>query len=470
MRNLLLSIALILVCTVTRAQSQFTNTGNFQTFPGATLAFFGDFVNTGTFTDAAQSITFKGGASQLITGSSSLTFNNFVADNALGVSLQSDVNISTTLTLTAGKVDLNSRLLTILSALPAAVSRTGGYILSENANNTSQMRWAIGTNTSAHVFPLGTSSGVYIPCTILLTAGDLGNVTVSSYPTAANNTPYPTAPVAVTDVNRQGADNSANVVDRFWQIDTDGPGATVTVTFQAAPAEIGSITSLQAQRWNGTSGIWEAPLAGQTSNATSVTVPGVTSFSPWTLSGNNSPLPVELVIFTATGVETRVEVSWITATERNNDYFTVQRSKDGHGFVDIGTVAAGPNGYSVQEYGFTDHDPLPGKSYYRLKQTDLDGTEEFLDIKMVRMEDLSPGVRVYPNPAEDGKLSVDFRDPLEDDTVITISDLVGKIIFRSMVAAGTRFYPVDLASSPKGVYMLRIANTQSSAEVKIVLK
>ncbi|MBT1689899.1 T9SS type A sorting domain-containing protein [Dawidia soli] len=470
MKNLLLSIALLTVCTFTGAQDQFTNTGNFQTFSGATLAFFGDFVNTGTFTDDAQSITFKGGASQLITGSSALTFNNFIADNAVGVSLQSDVNVTTTLTLTAGKLDLNSRRLTILSALPTAVARTGGYILSEKTDHTSQMRWAIGTNTAAHVFPFGTSSGVYIPCTVLLTAGDLGNVTVSSYPTAANNMPYPTAPIAVTDMNRQGVDNSANVVDRFWQIDKDGPAATVTVTFQAGPAEVGSITSLQAQRWNSTTSIWETPLPGQTSNATSVTVPDVTDFSPWTLSGNNSPLPVELITFTATGVETRVEVSWITATERNNDYFTVQRSKDGHGFVDIGTVAAGPNGYSIQEYGYTDYDPFPGKSYYRLKQTDLDGTEEFLDIKMVRMEEHLPGLMVYPNPVENGKLSVDFRDALTDDALVTISDVVGKVIFRSVATAGTRFYPVDLASSPAGVYMLRIANTQSSFEVKIVLK
>jgi hypothetical protein len=470
MKKILLSIALMIVCTLAGAQAQFTNTGNFQTFPGATLAFFGDFVNTGTFTDAAQSIIFKGGASQIITGSSALTFNNLVWDNAAGVSLQSDININGTLMLTAGKVDLNSRLLTVLSALPAAVTRTSGYILSDKTNNASKMRWAIGTNTAAHVFPFGTSTGVYIPVTVQLTAGNLGNVTVSTYPTAANNTPYPTVPVAVTNMNRQGTDNSANVVDRFWQIDKDGVTATATLTFQAAPAEIGSITLLRAQRWNSTTSTWELPLAGQTANATGVTVPGVTNFSPWTLSGNDLPLPVELITFTAVGIETRVETNWITATERNNDYFTIQRSKDGTGFVDIGTVAAGPHGHSVQEYSYTDYDPFPGKSYYRLKQTDLDGTVEFLDVKMVRLDDLLPGLKVYPNPVENGKLSIDFKDPLEDNTLITISDLVGKVIFRSVVTAGTRFYPVDLANAPTGVYVLRTSGEENSAGLKIILK
>jgi hypothetical protein len=271
-------------------------------------------------------------------------------------------------------------------------------------------------------------------------------------------------------MNRLGVDNSANVVDRFWQIDKDGPSGTATLTFQAAPAEVGTITSLQAQRWNSTTGTWENPLPGQTSNATGVTVPGITNFSPWTLSGNNAPLPVELIAFTAKAIETRVELSWITASERNNDYFTLQRSKDGRAFSDIGTVAAGAHGHSVQKYGYIDYDPLPGKSYYMLKQTDLDGTVEFLDIRMVRMEELPPGLTVYPNPVEGGKLSVDFMTPLKQDTFVTISDLLGKIIFHSVVVAGTRYYPVDLDNPPAGVYMLRTTGPESGFERKIMVK
>jgi hypothetical protein len=179
---------------------------------------------------------------------------------------------------------------------------------------------------------------------------------------------------------------------------------------------------------------------------------------------------VELLAFTAKVVEARVELSWITATERNNHYFTVQRSKDCRVFSDIGTVAAGPNGYSVQKYGYTDYDPLPAKSYYRLTQTDLDGTVEFLSIRMVQIDEFSRGLTVYPNPVEGGKLSIDFMSPLEQDTFVTISDLAGKIIFRSVVAAGTRHYTVDLENAPAGIYMLRTTSPQSGFELKIMLK
>ncbi|MBT1689897.1 T9SS type A sorting domain-containing protein [Dawidia soli] len=347
-----------------------------------------------------------------------------------------------------------------------AITRTSGYIKME-ANTSSRLKWNIGTNTSAHVFPFVTAASVYIPFTLQVTAGDIGNVSVSTFPTAANNTPYPTG---VTHVEMLGVDNSANVVDRFWQIDKDGPSGTATLTFQATPAEVGSITTLRAQRWNSGTSNWDQPIAGQTSGAYSVTVPGVTTFSPWTLSGNNMPLPVELVSFTAKAIEKRVELQWITASEKNNDYFTIQRSKNGTNFFDIATVAAGPAGSSVQEYTYTDFDALPGKSYYRLKQTDLDGTEEYLDIKMVRIEEFYRGLTAYPNPVKGGTLSIDFGTELEDDTSVAISDLLGKVVFSSTVAAGTRFYSIDLSRSPAGAYLLKTFNAQSSVQQIIVLE
>ncbi|MBT1708811.1 T9SS type A sorting domain-containing protein [Fulvivirgaceae bacterium PWU5] len=347
-----------------------------------------------------------------------------------------------------------------------AITRTSGYIKIE-ANTMSKLKWSIGTNTSAHVFPFVTAAGVYVPFTLQVTAGDIGHVAVSTYPTAANNTPYP---ATVTHVNILGVDNSANVVDRFWQIDKDGPSGTATLTFQAALAEVGSITTLRAQRWNSTTNNWDAPLPGQTSTATSVTVPGVTTFSPWAVSGNNAPLPVELISFTAKAIDKYVELDWITASERNNDYFTIQRSKGGINFLDIATVDAGPTGSIAQEYSYTDLDALPGKSYYRLKQTDLDGTVEFLDIRMVQLDELPPGLTAYPNPVTNGKLFLDFNSELKSEASITISDLAGKVVFSTTVAAGTRFYTIDLSRSPAGAYMLRAFSTQSNFQQIVVIR
>jgi hypothetical protein len=360
----------------------------------------------------------------------------------------------------------NGGYLVVENSAANAITRTSGYIKIE-ANTLSKLKWNIGTNTTAHVFPFVTAGAVYVPFTLQVTAGDIGHVAVSTYPTAANNTPYP---ATVTHMNTLGVDNSANVVDRFWQIDKDGPSGTATLTFQVAPAEAGTITTLRAQRWNSTTNNWDAPLPGQTSSASSVTVPGVTTFSPWAVAGNNAPLPVELISFTAKGIDKHVELDWITASERNNDYFTVQRSKTGVNFTDIDTVAAGPTGSIAQEYSYTDLDALPGKSYYRLKQTDLDGTVDFSDLRMVQLDELPASIKIYPNPVENGKLSIDFMAALRDDTVITISDLLGKVLFRAVAAVGTRYYAADLGRLSAGVYLLKTYSSQSSYQTTIVLK
>ena len=469
MRKLFLFIMLILGGTFVSAQNQFTNSGNFQIFTGANVSFFGNFVNNGTFTDGGN-VLFAGASSQSVSGTSATTFNNLTLNNTAGAMLQQAITISTTLTLTAGALDLNARVLTITNAAATAISRTSGYILSENVNNASKVRWNIGTNTTAHVFPFGTSSAAYIPFTLQITAGDIGNVTVSTYPTAANNTPYPTVPETVTSVNRFGSDNSANVVDRFWQIDKDGLSGTATLTFEAAAAEVGTIATLRAQRWNSALPGWEDPIAGQTSSATGVTVSGVTTFSPWTLSGNNAALPIVLLSFTATARNTEVDLNWKTASETDNDYFTVQRSMNGLEFDDIGKVDAGGANKSVQHYAFIDKHALPGKSYYRLKQTDLDGALTYSDIRMVDLDEFQPRMTAYPNPTLNGEFSIDFQHSLETQTSVTVYDLLGKVVFRGVVDQGVSTYPINMNLSPTGVYVVKALSSKSSFQQTIVLK
>jgi hypothetical protein len=469
MKKLSLGVALMLSSMLSNAQDQFTNNGNVHVFAGASMAFFGNFVNNGSFVDE-QAVTFAGDASQVISGSSVTTFYNLAVNNVTGVALQQDLIVSNSLVLTSGELDLNSSTLTITNPAAAALSRTGGYILSEQTDNSSKVRWNIGNNAAAHVFPFGTATGDYIPFTLQVTAGNIGNVTVSTYVTAADNTPFPTVPEAITNVDRMGSDNSANVVDRFWQIDKDGVSGTATVTFEASAAEVGTITALQAQRWNSTTDVWEDPLPGQVSNATSVTVSGITAFSPWTLSGNNMTLPIELLSFTATAKKKEVDLNWTTASEIDNDYFTVQRSKDGIDFSDIGSVQAGTAPKGIQKYNFVDFDALEGRSYYRLKQTDLDGAFNFSDIRMVDLDEWETPLTAYPNPVTNEKISLDFHSALESPTRVTLYDLAGRIVLEDIIAEGINIYTMDLANTPPGVYMIKGVNAKSGFHQTIIVK
>jgi hypothetical protein len=470
LRKLTFILALCAAYYCTNAQSQLTNSGNLQIHSGASVTFFGNLANNGTFTDAGTAVTFKGTAAQEISGSASTSFNNLVEDNAAGVTLQQNVSIGNTLTLTTGPLTLNSRILTISNATSTAIARTNGYIVSEQVNNSGKLTWNIGSNTTAHVFPFGTSAGTYIPFSLTITAGDIGNVTVSTYPTAADNTPYPSAPNAVTNVYRFGIDNSANVVDRFWQIDKDGPSGTAVLSFTATPAEVGSISSLQAQRWNTVTNAWDDPIASQTSAANSATVSDVTSFSPWTLSGNNSPLPITLLSFFANAVNKQAELEWTTASELNNDYYTIQRSQDGLEFSEIGKVPAGKSPKTLQKYKFTDINVFPGKSYYRLKQTDLDGKTEYSQIRMVNFPEFETNLVAYPNPLVKQELSLDFQDLLDKPTTVAIYDIMGKIIYNSVIEPGIRIHAIDLGFSPAGTYIIKTFNPDLGYKHATVIK
>ena len=98
---------------------------------------------------------------------------------------------------------------------------------------------------------------------------------------------------------------------------------------------------------------------GQTNpTAQSVVVPGITDFNhgTWAIALETSPLPVELLSFTAMPEENnRVRCDWVTASEINNDFFTVERSKDGVTFEALGIVDGSGTTSAVSEYYFYDH-------------------------------------------------------------------------------------------------------------------
>src|SRR6185436_3568977 len=94
--------------------------------------------------------------------------------------------------------------------------------------------------------------------------------------------------------------------------------------------------------------------------------------------------PIELIYFDAKLAEGHVELSWATATELNNDFFTVERSADGTHFEEVLRKPGAGNSTVTLYYSDFDEMPLHGYSYYRLKQTDYDGHYTYSEIKTVK--------------------------------------------------------------------------------------
>jgi hypothetical protein len=160
-------------------------------------------------------------------------------------------------------------------------------------------------------------------------------------------------------------------------------------------------------------------------------------------------LPVELTEFIAEVNGKKAELNWSTASELRNDFFTVERSADGTNWETIAKVNGAGTTTQANDYTFTDYEPLNGVSYYRLSQTDLDGTHVELKTESILMNN---GVlTAYPNPASD-VLTV---SGLEEDEEITILDAAGRAVSFAVSSAKSGVTVIDLTQIPAGSYLLK---------------
>lgn len=359
-------------------------------------------------------------------------YNVILGDNQRRT-LTGNMVVSNILNLGNGNIDLNSNTLKILNpSVSAIIQSGGGYIISEKTDNSSKVSWFVGTTTGNRVFPLGKYSGEYIPFSLNLTSGNIDTVIVSSYPTNSSNIPFPSNPDVVTNLTGFfNLNNSAFTVNRFWQIDKTGISGTADITFTYGNAEWDGVTEptdYQAQRYNKLSNFWEFYLPAQIQNTVNntVTVPNVTSFSPWTLSRIISPLPIQLTDFNATyNSQTKhVHLEWRTATENNNDFFTVERSPDAVNWEFVLEKDGAGNSYTPLHYSGADEKPYNGISYYRLKQTDFDGNHKYSTIKDVNVS-ITTEIIVQPNPA----YSIITISGFQPTSTITIYNAIGQIVY-----------------------------------------
>jgi hypothetical protein len=182
--------------------------------------------------------------------------------------------------------------------------------------------------------------------------------------------------------------------------------------------------------------------------------------------GASTPLPIELLSFNADLSGEVVQISWATAAEINNDFFTLERSTDGIDWESIGEEAGAGNSIIRLDYNFTDYNPIPGFSYYRLKQTDYDGQYEYFTAVVVLYEPDNL-FKVFPNP---------FTDQVN---ITTSSDLSNASIFvknvngheeMSETFASSHQAKIDLSNLPVGVYFVEIAYPESVVRKRIVKK
>ena len=429
--------------------------------------------NSNPFIERTGQVVFNGTNNQNIQSEAEresfyhLEINKTSGNVVLSSSLSTDLLISGQLSLKNGGLDLSGNKLSISNPDRTAVIRSNGFIKSEAEYFPySPVVWAVGENIGEYVFPFGASaaSDEYIPFTFDIKTPGISNGTVSvaTYGTGQDNLPYP------DKVEWLGNEMADMVADRFWQIDLTGysTNPVADITFTTTEEEAAMLTTIRAQRWNSIDSKWDDPIPGQVSlfdNA--VTVPMVNEFSPWTLVDENSILPIELIYFKAEIIDKEVVLEWKTAQEIKNDYFTIERSHNLTDFEELIKVKG--KGTSVLENVYTSRDefPLTGRAYYRLKQTDFDGSFTYSKIVSVAFFDKFNTIVVYPNPFNGRELHVkkgNFHD-LKNQQIL-VFNMKGIDVFSGaeFIDKGTGTIVLKLNKPlSTGIYWIKIGDIYS---------
>jgi len=490
------SVAITNTATITVNGDMLNNAGTTITNSG-TVELSGNWTNNAgnnCFGTSAGTVILNG-ANQDIGGSDETAFNNLVLQGSGTKKLLHDetvggayVNPAGVLDLSDRFLDLNANKLTISNAAASAIARTTGFIQSETDPTIgySFLQWNMGSSPAGSVysFPFGNiSSASYIPfdftvTTAGTTAGD-GFISVATYPTdpfqLPNNRPLPYGVNALLNTN--GAENADKVVDRFWLLHAGNyatePVSTMQFTYRSDDFSIGNNTineaNLQAQRLDGT--VWSFPMTGWDTPANNtVTVDNISKYDTmWALTDNTAPLPISLLSFDAVLKKNQtVLCSWVTAAQFNNDFFDVERSKNGTDFEKVGALDGAGNSTSVLDYSFTDENPYSGLSYYRLKQVDFDGRSTYSDTKAIMIGLKGIKYYVYPNPVS-STLNLMLSEDMEFDGTLRIVDALGNVVADQNITLQDhqQLVQVDLSTLAAGNYVVQLLSQGQFEQQKI---
>lgn len=396
-----------------------------------------------------------------------------------------------------------------------AISYQGGLtsnapiIKSEAEQN--KIRWATGTSTGTYIIPWSTGgwipdaampltveittagSGGAAPSLIFSTFNSQGKTTGAPVATGWNNNNYrPSDVTHMNDMPTGAVNNSINAIDRFWIIDagegsyayTTRPDVDITFGFDPREADLngGNAAALNAgnnnlvaQRFNPGTGLWYdiLPMGTQSGNTVGGAVPPAVGdfLRSWTLSNKNLPLPIQLVAWEGTCDGGTVLLKWATATEQDNAFFTVEKSRDALEWTAVGTVPGAGNSNGMLTYSFIDTERT-SLAYYRLRQTDINGTSTVSGTIAVGCG-TDNGTAIV-NAWDDGSLlNVVVSATMDGLYDLALMDAHGKVVALHpalTILAGSTTLQVDKRDLATGIYLVQLYNNNQRLGRKVHLE
>ncbi len=407
-------------------------------------------------------------APQTITNNGTLGISNtsLTINNPAGVTSNSDLSINgvsaTNLTLTSGILRFVSPATTIL--LSANTTLVGG-------SNTSfvdgKVRKVGNTNFT---FPVGKTGFGYVPIGISNFVGGTVNDTITAEYIRGNARLLgPVTAIGLDHVS--GCD--------YWTLNLDNGTPTLDVTCEWSANNVCNgtyvnnlgdlvIAHFDGTNWNSFGGTGTAtgtPAAG------TITWPGVTTFSPFSLGSIsfNNPLPITINFFTGMKQNGNHLLNWkVTCNSSPTANMVLERSSNGRNYSAVYSLTATAL-QCQQPFNYTDAQPAAGINYYRLKMTDASGKVIYSSV--ITLINATRGIDVMniaPNPIVGGKFSLRVSAAQNGKMDVIVTDMQGRMMQRQSTSllAGFNQVPVNVSSLAAGSYQVSVMTSEGRASVQ----
>lgn len=190
------------------------------------------------------------------------------------------------------------------------------------------------------------------------------------------------------------------------------------------------------------------------------------------ISCGASSLPITLIFFMVKQEDEKIMLSWETASEINNDCFTVERSKENGFFEKILDVDGAGNSSQQLFYETADEDPVDGVSYYRLRQTDYDGRYSFSRTVEVNI-DRKSATGISPNPlTNDQEVLLSYESSHDEQISIRIRDALGITVctLSRQTTKGVNNFQVKPPFLHNGIYFVDVCSSAKTETLKLLVE
>ena len=456
---------------------------------GKTLTVKGNITTDGAvLSEENGKIVFSGSVAQTISGNGSMNLHNvqFYNTNGISSSLPDPIKIEGTATFTSGIVhsDVYFDKLANYTGTISSTMFVDGEVTKKMIEN------------STFTFPVGAMVGSGLAAKFKATTTNLTDLSVK-YNT--DNHDFAGMPDWWEHGgNMDGSSIHLNhVSDReYWLVSsTDATELSTVQLFWAAsdnhsfdtnladgPDDLAYLRLAYADEggfvWSGLTTTYTGNLNAGSATATTETIPfsgtratgkKIVTFA--STKAQNLLLPIELLSFSAHCNGNTIDIDWTTASERNNDYFVLEKSLDAMNYTEYARVAGAGNSIEQIDYSYTDYDYYGGDVYYRLVQVDYDGTRTYSEIISAKCSnwEADPSISVFPNPFS-SELTIVLENFRNEPASIEIYDVMGRTVKQMQVDSPRNDYETtfNLDDVPSGIYNVRVRTSGSTLNRQIV--